>query len=347
MAKKDFSAALATSTQNKKESNLQLEVNRLKEDKIKLFEKIKDLENGSIQEDNQANISFLKISELKLGSNIRIIDEHQYDYENIKELADDIIKNNQLQPILISLDNYIIAGFRRFKALQLINKKDKSYDEILVCRYAKNYSDILPDELTDIQLAENQKRRDIDNFALSKLYNDLIEQNYDQKAIAERFKKSKSFVSKVVSINNIAPELVKLLKQFQVFGWSEKKLNAFNFEENGSEAMLKELEKNTGIIGILPLCAIGKHEENYEEQAKVFLKKYSSRLSEEDLKDEFFNDIKITKDEKTFSEQGLKHIESITKLLNNQETKFDNNKEYEAIKTKIKELEKLLKKVTF
>lgn len=195
---KSFKSLLNKNQEIKRDSNLESENQRLRD-------KIQDLEK-----DKKNSISFINISEIKLSSNIRD-DEFNYSYEEINSLAKDIEKHGQLQPVLISKDNYLITGFRRYNAI-LSLAKDEKLDEILAYNFSKKFNEISEEELIDLQLAENNERRDIDNFQLSNLYNDLLNKGYNQQNLSEKFKKSKSLISMIISIKNIHLNLVSFLK---------------------------------------------------------------------------------------------------------------------------------------
>ncbi|MFN8578263.1 MAG: ParB/RepB/Spo0J family partition protein [Candidatus Sericytochromatia bacterium] len=263
MAKKDFSSVLNTSTKQKEEVNLKIENQRLKDI-------IKDLKLKTSNE----NINLLKISEVKLNTNIR----DNYEYEEIKELSQDISKNGQLQPVLITKDNYLIAGYRRYHAIKHIDEDS----EILVNRLNKSNDQIDESELKKIQYIENNERRAIDNFQLSSLFNWYLEKGYSQKEISEKFNKSKGIVSVIIAIKNLDNTLVDYIKQFQTYGVSYKKFVSTNSEEK------EKFLENREIIGYRPIYDIAKLE--VKEQKKLFLKKYFNKLTKEELESKFFKD---------------------------------------------------------
>lgn len=331
MATKTFKTMISKNQDDKRSTNLETENQRLRD-------KIKSLEN-----DQHKEIALLKLSEISLASNIRN-DEFNYEFEDIKNLAEDIKKNGQLQPVLISLDKYLIAGYRRYNALTYLHNDDKTSGEILAFTYPKKLGDISTDEIIDIQMAENIQRKEIDNFQLSNLYNQLLEQGSNQQQLSERFKKSKSLISMIVSIDKIAPEIKKLIKQFQIYGWSEQKFNALNFSETDNQSLIKEYEKIKGTMGISPLNRIAKHE-NLSEQKREFLNIFKKRLSEEELNSKYFSSIIFEEPKKSLKNEGLKYIQNLAKVLDNQNQKFLKSSEYASIKSKIDELENLLKNV--
>ena len=321
MAKKDFTAMLNSSTEKKIDVNLKLENQRLKDT-------IKELQNHQSTEYN--NISMLKISEINLGSNIR----DNYEFEEIQELANDISDNGQLQPVLLTKDNYLIAGYRRYHALKHLSEES----EILVSRLDKENNEIDQIELKKIQFAENYQRRNIDNFQLSNLFNWYIEQGYSQKDIAEKFKKSKGVISVVIGIKDLDKKLVDYIKQFQIYGVSYKKFVATNSEEQQTFLDKKE------IIGYRPIYNIAKLP--LEEQKKAFLKNYSNRLSEQELNSDFFkNENKVIEKDKEHNtyHRAFKSINSLKDLVEkfNKNISINESEDFKNAATYLLKLEKI------
>src|SRR5690606_14696601 len=142
-------------------------------------------------------------------------------------------------------------GYRRLKALELIVSNPDFVKNITVKKSALNKfkklvcyqvdklsKDISDEDLQELQLSENNERRDIDNIQLSKLYNSYLERGYSQVEISQKFGKGKAFVSAIVSLKEIDEPLVKWLKEFQVYGCSKEKFIAINSEK------LENLEKS-------------------------------------------------------------------------------------------------------
>jgi ParB/RepB/Spo0J family partition protein len=316
----------------KKDVSILQNKNEILENKVRELEE--KLKNNKHQE-----VSLVSLNLIKLSKNIRQSD-FGYKYEDIKSLAEDIENNGQLQPVLITKDLYLIAGFRRFEAMKYLNFKD-----ILAVSYDKKFSEIGKTELNDIQFAENEQRRGIDNFQLSKLYNELLNSGYDSKKIQEKFKKSKSFVSRVITINNIDIEIVKFLKEFQVFGWSEKKFQEINLAE-APEKIIKEFEKIKGNIGISTLYEMAKHE-SLKEQKKVFLKKFSDRITHGEKISEFFKDAIEKKEEIPQSEKltkTLKNFQKKVKELIETSSEFPEEK-LQVINKNLFEIEEIIKNI--
>jgi ParB/RepB/Spo0J family partition protein len=302
-----------------------IELQGLKKENTFQKNRILELE-GMVQ--GNGNLSSIPLNQIKLTDNIR----DDYQHEEIPVLAEDIKKNGQLQPVLISKDNYLLAGYRRFKAIELL--KDK---EILVNVYTKYLHEISQDERVNIQMAENEQRRQIDNFQLSKLYLSLAEKGYTQQMIANRFKKSKGTISLFFSLNDIMLSLVDLLKEIQVYGVTKKKFDGLNMGANPDEL-------GKGIIGIKTLYQIAK-QETFPDQCRVFIKLFGNKLSEEELKSELFRGLIEDKQKEPviIAKKQLKGITKTIKVLS--ETEGLNDDVVKEISKHIDKVEKLLEKL--
>jgi ParB-like chromosome segregation protein Spo0J len=102
----------------------------------------------------------LKISEIKIGMRRR------EDYGNIQELADSIKKYGLLHPVVLDVDNNLVAGGRRLEACKLINWSE------IPCTYLENLSN---KELRAIELEENLRRKDLTENELSRNLVELAE----------------------------------------------------------------------------------------------------------------------------------------------------------------------------
>lgn len=287
--KKDFRGAVNNFANEKREQINFNENKRLREDIDDYKKEIESLREKIKSNKNKSNT--ININEIKLIDNIR----SEIDNESIEELKISLQINGQLQAVLLTQDNYLIAGYRRYTALKELGK-----ETILVSYYDKKYDEI-KDEIKFLQFEENEKRQSIDNFDISTLFNKCLKDGYTQQEISDIFKKSKGYVSSVIKLNNIDSGLISYIREFQLFAYSYKKFIAMNLDDIQEN---KFYQKNKGVIGWLTLYSIAKHE-NAEEQKKVFLKKFKNRLSEEELTGPYFCDeyksMLIDKDDHKYS----------------------------------------------
>jgi ParB/RepB/Spo0J family partition protein len=236
----------------------------------------------------------------------------------IEELAKDIAKVGQLQPVVISADNFLICGYRRYYAIKSLNK-----EKILAYKYEKSYEEIQPN-LLRLQFTENEQRKNLDNFEVAKIFKELEDTGLTQVQIAALFDKEATIVSKLLKINNIEHKIKKLLKEIQFFGYSEKKLHACNFEP-----------QKYSIIGINTLYRIA-NKENIEEQAKSFLATFKNKLTEDEI---------LSFDIEEQAKNHYKELGKITKKMYEYvSTNIPMNDRRVKIEKKILELEKLINK---
>lgn len=340
MAKKDFKLSISQQWEHKTESVLENKLNITEEENDLLRKKLKDFETHKSQD-----LGIINVKELKLLSNIR--DEFQY--EEIELLAQNIKQYGQLQPILITNDNYILAGYRRYSAIKFLHQNKEGNGEIIYYKFNKSHKELSELELKEIQFSENEYRREIDYFQLSKLYNYYKNNADSQKELTEVFKKSKGTISAILKINNIDPFLVAYLKQFQIYAWSKSKYEKFaeaNFFET-DEKLARFYQDNKGIIGWRPLYEIAKNN-SLEEQKKVFLKFYANRLTEEELEKDFLLEEKETE---TKTEVGLfmkktsKQIDNIIKSFESLPPKSLKKEKRKEFLLKLNDLKEFLENV--
>jgi ParB/RepB/Spo0J family partition protein len=308
-SKKDFSAMLNTQVEMKMGSQKDDTISELETENLKLLERIKEFENN---QDISDSIK-INLEDIILVSNIR----DELDYEEIEILSKNIKELGQLQPVLITKDNYLIAGYRRYNAVKLLENSGTGF--LYALKLDKNYSEIDPILFLKIQYSENENRKSLDNFHLSKLFNNLKNTGKSQKEISEIFEKTKGTISSIIAIKNIHPELVKLLKEFQVYAWSKKKFVITNSDQEPDSNRFYLLNK--GILGWQVLYSIAKHSD-IEDQKVAFLKSFRNRLSEEELQSEFFQTAykKFLKNDepKVFSIlKSIKYLTEVVSELNN------------------------------
>lgn len=269
MGKVDYAKEMELQRLLKENTTLKNKLQNSAEKELTLKEKIGKLENNITNEQNDNFIEKVHINDLFSGRNVR----DDYHFEEIDELSKSIESVGQLQPATITNNNIILIGHRRYRAVKSLFESGKGDGYLSVIRLKESYNDI-PEELYDkIQFAENDKRKSLDNFQISKLFNSYLEKGYKQNDVANLFDKSKFFVSSVLTLKSIDMSLISLLKEIQFYGMSKKKLHACNFSEN---------DRKPSIIGINNLTKIARCE-NILDQKEVFLALFKSKISDEEI----------------------------------------------------------------
>ncbi|KAJ6645039.1 putative chromosome-partitioning protein ParB [Pseudolycoriella hygida] len=127
----------------------------------------------------------------------------KFEYDKIKELADSIINNGLLQPIIVSPidgDKYkIIAGERRWRACQIA----KIHDIPVIIR------ELEEKEIIEISLIENIQREGLSVIEESEGFMRLIKEfGYTQEQLAEKLSKSRSHIANLLRLNQL-PDSIK------------------------------------------------------------------------------------------------------------------------------------------
>ena len=172
----------------------------------------------------------------------------------IKELADSIKEYGLLQPILVSKneneDSYeIVAGERRYRACELLNKKEIK---------AVVINEDNEERLTLISLIENMQREDLSPvekaMALSKAMNDF---SLTQEELAKKLGKARSTIANMVRILDLDERVLDLFQE-------------------------KKLSYKQCIL----LLSIKDKEEQYKKALELINKENSSENSEKESKAE-------------------------------------------------------------
>lgn len=145
----------------------------------------------SIKNENQELVQIVNIEQIKPNENQP---RKIFEYDKIKELADSILNNGLLQPIIIDSNFQIIAGERRWRACKLAK-----ISEISVIIKNLNAKDSM-----EIALIENIQRSDLTVMEEARGFKYLVENfNYTTEKLAERLGKSRSHISNLLRLNNL------------------------------------------------------------------------------------------------------------------------------------------------
>ena len=167
----------------------------------------------------------------------------------------------------------------------------------------------------------------MDNFEIGYIFNELIKQGLNQVQICEMFKKDKSFVSKVLVLQNINPDIIHLIKEIEHLGVSENKLNAYNLNP-----------KKFTPIGINTLYQIANKKDEVDMR-ETFVSIFKNKLTEDEY-NSYHNPLLPVKSKDNIKEIQKK-LSSINEyVVNSLYIAIDKK---EQIIQKLQELDKLLK----
>lgn len=159
----------------------------------------------------------MKFDDLKIekDKNIRMSLGPKHGIDSIASLADAITAEGLLVPLLVKLDGTIIAGHRRYAAIQLIRERATSLGERPL-----PFEDVAVTvrELDDdrrrivVQLMENGERRSVRIWEQISAIHDLRRTGLTQAEVSDRVKLSKQTVSHYCFImEHVSPDVRKML----------------------------------------------------------------------------------------------------------------------------------------
>ncbi len=145
---------------------------------------------------------FLNIEQIEVGS---YQPRQIFSHEKLKELADSIINNGLVQPIIVNDEGdekyKIIAGERRYRACKMAGLN----------RVPVIIKKLSSKEVLEVALIENIQREELTAIEEAQGYKRLIEDfGYTQGELAENVGKSRSHIANLLRLNNL-PESIKLM----------------------------------------------------------------------------------------------------------------------------------------
>lgn len=136
-----------------------------------------------------------------------------FDEEGIRDLADNIRQNGLLQPITIrpvegkDVPYEIVCGERRYRAFILNQQIRVQVPSDIPCIVR----DMTDEEALDAMITENLQRQDVDPIEEAFAFGQLVKTGKSIEEIALRFGKSKRFIQERIKLDNLLPELKKMV----------------------------------------------------------------------------------------------------------------------------------------
>lgn len=134
-----------------------------------------------------------------------------FDESAIKELAASIRQHGLLQPITVRPKDgkyEIVMGERRYRAYCLNQQESTEFPTTIPC-IVREMND---EEALDAMITENLQRKDVDPIEEAFAFGQLLKTGKTIEQIADRFGKSKRFVQERIKLDNLLPDLKKMVK---------------------------------------------------------------------------------------------------------------------------------------
>ncbi len=159
---------------------------------------------NNIVEENEGNVTEVNIDDIRSNP---YQPRKSFDIESLNELAKSIKEYGVVQPIIVkkSIKGYeLVAGERRTKAAKIAGLKK-------IPAIIKEFDD---QEMMEIALVENIQREDLNPIDEATSISNIIKlRGYTQEEFANKFGKSRSYVTNILGLLKLPDEVKKLVEK--------------------------------------------------------------------------------------------------------------------------------------
>ena len=164
-----------------------------------------------------------------------------FNEEKLNELKDSIEKNGLLQPIIVKKaikGYYIIAGERRYRAFELIGKK-----EIPVI-----IKEMTDEEMMIFAVLENLQREDLSALEESESYKNLMDKmSLTQEELANKLGKSRPYIANSLRLLKLPTEIKIKLEQGLISAAHARTLLSLKTKKNMEEVCTLVIERKMSV----------------------------------------------------------------------------------------------------
>ncbi|MEG0977405.1 MAG: ParB/RepB/Spo0J family partition protein [Bacilli bacterium] len=203
-----------------------------------------------------------------------------FDIESLNELAKSIKEYGVVQPIIVkkSIKGYeLIAGERRTKAAKIAGLK-------VIPAIIKDFND---QEMMEIALIENIQREDLNPMEEATSFSNIIKlRGYTQEEFANKFGKSRSYVTNILGLLKLPDEVKKMVERKSISMSHARVLSKIDDDEKvidlakqivNEELSVREIERMAS-IDTMPKKQKQVVETNYRMFENIVCDKLSTKV---------------------------------------------------------------------
>ena len=191
-----------------------------------------------IVEENENNVTEINIDDIRSNP---YQPRKTFDIESLNELAKSIKEYGVVQPIIVkkSIKGYeLVAGERRTKAAKIAGLKK-------IPAIIKDFDD---QEMMEIALIENIQREDLNPIDEATSISNIIKlRGYTQEEFANKFGKSRSYVTNILGLLKLPDEVRKLVEKRNLSMSHARVLSKMEDEEKIVELAKKVITDNLSV----------------------------------------------------------------------------------------------------
>lgn len=193
-----------------------------------------DLEENIIKESSSKDIVEINLDDIRSNP---YQPRKVFDEDALKELSESIKEHGVVQPIIVkkSIKGYeLVAGERRTKAARLAGLST-------IPAIVRDFND---EEMMEIALIENIQRENLNPIEEALAYDNIIKSTgMTQDVIAQKFGKSRSYVTNMLGLLKLPEETKKLVESGKISSSHARTLSKLD-DENEINSLAKKIVKD-------------------------------------------------------------------------------------------------------
>ena len=259
-----------------------------------------NLEKTIIDEAKKSDIVEIRLDEIRSNP---YQPRKTFDEESLNELAESIKEHGVVQPVIVkkSIKGYeLVAGERRTKASKIAGKTT-------IPAIIRDFND---EEMMEIALIENIQRENLNPIEEALAYENIIKSTgMTQEKIAQKFGKSRSYVTNMLGLLNLPEETKKLVEKGEISASHARVLSKMDDEKKINEIAKKVVNDKINVREIEDLVK----QVNLAPTKKIVPNTY--KIYEDVLRDKVGTKVKVSNKKIEIPFDSQKDLERILEIL--------------------------------
>ena len=255
---------------------------------------------NNIVEENEGNVTEVNIDDIRSNP---YQPRKTFDIESLNELAKSIKEYGVVQPIIVkkSIKGYeLVAGERRTKAAKIAGLKK-------IPAIIKDFDD---QEMMEIALVENIQREDLNPIDEATSISNIIKlRGYTQEEFANKFGKSRSYVTNILGLLKLPDEVKKLVEKRSLSMSHARVISKIEDEDKAIDLAKKVITDSLSVHELEKLSQEEKQVSNKVKRKSNYDTKY--RMFENVIMDALNTKVRVHKNKIEVYFDGVDELEDI------------------------------------
>ena len=255
---------------------------------------------NNIVEENEGNVTEVNIDDIRSNP---YQPRKSFDIESLNELAKSIKEYGVVQPIIVkkSIKGYeLVAGERRTKAAKIAGLKK-------IPAIIKDFDD---QEMMEIALVENIQREDLNPIDEATSISNIIKlRGYTQEEFANKFGKSRSYVTNILGLLKLPDEVKKLVEKRSLSMSHARVISKIEDEDKAIDLAKKVITDSLSVHELEKLSQEEKQVNNKVKSKSNYDTKY--RMFENVIMDALNTKVRVHKNKIEVYFDGVDELEDI------------------------------------